>query len=187
MEPQADSRTSGFIAFASGNPALAESLDSAAERIRESAVADVITWQSLNIGGKILIGAICEAIEDRQVFIADLTVLNPNVLFELGFAIARKKRIWLILDDSQARSRPDFERFELLTTIGYRGYSNSSDIVRSFFADQPYTSLEKTIYNDIFDVPVRHPPSKLLYLKSAIETDASIRMSRRVAQARFTR
>jgi len=120
------------------------------------------------------------------LFIADVSALNPNVLFELGFAIASRKRIWLLLDGTRARTRQDFERFQLLTTVGYREYSNSNDVLRLFYSDQPYASLEKTVYGDIFDVASRHSPSKILYLKSEIETDASIRMSRRMSHARFS-
>jgi Cdc6-like AAA superfamily ATPase len=149
-------------------------------------VADLITWQGLQIGGRLLLSTICDAINQRQFFIADASALNPNVLFELGFAIARRKRIWLLLDGTQVRPRSEFERFQLLTTVGYREFRNSDDVIRLFYSDQPYASLDKTVYNDIFDVPARHPPTRILYLKSEIETDASIKMSRRISRARFS-
>ncbi len=183
---EADEVPKGFIAFASGNPALAETLETAAETISTSGVADLITWQSLEIGGRLLLTEICTAITERDLFVADVSVLNPNVLFELGFAIALRKRIWLLLDASQARARPDFDRFQLLTTVGFREFTNSQDVVRRFYADQPYTNQEKTIYRDIFDSPIRSPQSRILYLKSLVETDACIKMSRRIARARFS-
>jgi hypothetical protein len=177
---------SGFVAFASGNPALAETIETAARHIRASRVADLLTWQDLQIGGRPILTEICDAISQRSLFIAELSVVNPNVLFELGFAIARKKRIWVLLDGTHAHARLDFQRFQLLSTLGYREYTNSNEILRWFYEDQPYASLEKTVHKDIFDTPVRHPQSRLLYLKSEIETDASIRLSRRVARARFS-
>jgi hypothetical protein len=176
----------GFIAFASGNPALAETLETAADTIREAGVAELLTWQRLQVGGRVLLQEICGAITERDLFIADLTVLNPNVLFELGFAIARRKRIWVLLDSSQARARADYDRFQLLSTVGYRELTNSKDIIRRFYEDEPYATPEKTVYRDIFDSPVRSPQARLLYLKSLIETDASIKMSRRVDRARFS-
>jgi hypothetical protein len=174
------------VAFASGSAARAETIEAAAEKIRSSGIADVVSWQSLSIGGRLIINTICEAIDNAQLFIADVTLLNSNVLFEIGFAIARKKRVWFILDDSVDKARSSFERFELLTAIGYRPYRNSEDVVRWFFQDAPYDSLDKTVYRDVFDVLARHPPSSLMYLKSEIETDASIRMSRRIDQAHFS-
>ena len=146
----------------------------------------MVTWQSLQIGGRLLLSTICDAIAQRPLFIADVSALNPNVLFELGFAIASRRRIWLLIDGTRARAASEFERFQLLTTVGYREFNNSNDLLRLFYADQPYASLEKTVYNDIFDVASRHSPSKILYLKSEIETDASIRMSRKMSRARFS-
>jgi hypothetical protein len=176
----------GFIAFASGNPALAETLESAAEAIRAAGVADLITWQRMQIGGRMLLPDICEAITGRDLFIAEVSILNPNVLFELGFALALRKRIWLLLDSSLASARSGFDRFQLLTTVGFREFTNSQDVIRRFYEDQPYLTRERTVYRDIFDSPVRSPQSRLLYLKSLIETDACIKMSRRVARARFS-
>ena len=186
MEPASHGTPAGFVAFASGSPALAETLETAAQQITQSGVADLITWQSLQIGGRLLLSTICDAITQRQLFIADVSALNPNVLFEVGFAIAQRKRIWLLLDSTQMRPRSEFERFQLLTTVGYREFANSRDVLRLFLSDQPCASLEKTVYNDIFDTPGRHPPSKIIYLRSEIQTDASIRMSRRMSRARFS-
>jgi hypothetical protein len=186
MDSDVDSCSSGFIAFASGNPALAETLELFAQQVTDAGVAEIATWQELQIGGRLLLSTICEAITKRDLFIADVSTLNPNVLFEVGFAIATKKRIWLVLDGSLARSRPEFDRFQLLSTTGYREFTNSSELLRMFYTDQPYASLNKTVYNDIFDGQARHPQSKLLYLKSDIETDASILMTRRIARARFS-
>lgn len=176
----------GFVAFASGNPALAETLETATDVIRNAGVADLITWKRLQVGGRVLLQAICDAIAEREVFVADVTILNPNVLFELGFAIARGKRIWLLMDSSQIRARADYERLQLLTTIGYREFTNSNEIVNRFYQDEPHVTTAKTIYQDIFDSPVRSPQARLLYLKSTVQTDASIKMTRRVDRARFS-
>jgi predicted AAA+ superfamily ATPase len=186
MDISAGDVPTGFVAFASGIPALTETLETATQNITHSGVADLITWQSLQVGGRLLMSTICEAIVQRQLFIADVSALNPNVLFELGFAIAQRKRVWLLLDGTQVRPRSEFDRFQLLTTVGYREFRNSNDVASLFYSDQPYASLDKTVYKDIFELPARHPPSRILYLKSEIETDASIRMSRRISRARFS-
>jgi hypothetical protein len=185
VDEQPGRAISGFIAFPSRSPARIETIEAAATKIRESGVVDLKSWQSLSIGGRLIVNAICDAIEKADLFVADVTSLNPNVLFEIGFAIARKRRIWLILDNGVDKGRSSFERFQLLTTVGYRPYDNSEDIARWFFEDAPYNSLDKTVYRDVFDLPAKHPPSSLIYLKSEIQTDASIRMSRRIKQARF--
>src|ERR1035441_370917 len=99
---------SGFIAFASDNAALAETLELFASQVTSAGVAQLATWQELQIGGRLLLSTICEAITQRALFIADVSTLNPNVLFEVGFAIATKKRIWLVLDGSQSRRSEEY-------------------------------------------------------------------------------
>lgn len=116
-----------------------------------------------------------------QLFCADLTHFNPNVLFELGYAIARKKRIWLILDSSLEESRKIFEQMRILTTVGYISYCNSIDIIQGFYKDQPYSDLSNSIY-EMSIVPALGTPERetLLYLKARHNTEAAVRMSNNV-------
>jgi hypothetical protein len=159
-----DALRTGFVAYASGSPALDETVAAAVEQINASGVVEIMTWRQLKIGGQLLLDEICDSVSKADIFIADVSALNPNVLFELGFAVARRKRIWLLLDPSQANARTDFNRFQLLSTIGFREFTNSNEIVRRFFEDEPYKTPEKTVYRDLFDSPVRSPQSKILYL-----------------------
>jgi nucleoside 2-deoxyribosyltransferase len=71
---------------------------------------------------------ILEEIRDCNCFIADVTELNPNVLFELGYAIAHRKRVWLLLDVSIERAKLEFGRFQIFSTVGYNGAANSEKI-----------------------------------------------------------
>ena len=157
MAGGASAPRTGFVAYASGNPALDETVSAAVEQINTSGVAQIVTWRQLNIGGQLLLDGICDAISRADFFIADVSALNPNVLFELGFAIARRRRIWLLLDPSQANARVGFDRFQLLSTIGFREFTNSNEIVRKFYEDEPYKTPDKTVYRDLFDSPNRFP------------------------------
>jgi len=84
----------------------------------------MVSWKSTSIGGKFVILSICEMIDVKDIFICDLTYLNPNVLFELGYAIAKKKRVWIIRDSNIEASKSDYDNFKILTTLGYKPYSN---------------------------------------------------------------
>jgi len=151
------------------------------EDLQNGGVVEVIGWKSLAVGGRVVIETICEEIRSRDLFIADVTALNPNVLFELGYAIAHRKRVWLLLDPNIERAKLDFERFQLLTTIGYCPYSNSREIAEGFYREQPYEHLDQVLYNEL--VTSTAPATKrdaLLYLKAQVNTEATIRISRRV-------
>lgn len=172
-----------FVAYPSASQSRAESVELAIEEINGGGVAGIAGWKSVSITGRLIISAICDRIRESQVFIADVTGLNPNVLFELGYAIALNKRIWLLFDQNIERAKQEFNAFQLLTTLGFRPFSNSREIVEAFYKDQPYDSLDKTALNDLLGPTESRQARKpsLLHLKPNVDTDAAIRIARRVA------
>ncbi len=172
-----------FVAYPSDPPSRAESVELAIEEIKNGGVVEIAGWKSTSVGGRIIISAICEEIRKCQLFVADVTGLNPNVLFELGYAISLNKRIWLLFDTNIERAKQEFNRFQLLTTAGYTPFGNSHDITSGFYKEEPYNSLDKTMLLDLLG-PVEFRQSRrqtLLHLKPSVETDAAIRIARRVA------
>jgi hypothetical protein len=173
-----------FVAYPSSPLARAEAIETAIKNIQAGAVVDMLGWRDLSVNGRVIISAICDEIRKRDLFIADVTGLNPNVLFELGYAIALRKRVWLLLDPSIERAKVDFERFQLLTTIGYQPYSNSQAIESGFYKDQPYTNLDQDAYRDLLQSTAAvSKKDALLYLKCDVDTEASIRISQRISRA----
>jgi len=171
----------GFFAYPSRPSSIGETIKAAIEKINSGHAVRLMPWEDCRTGGKIIIQEICREIDNSNLFCADLTGLNPNVMFELGYAIAKNKRIWLIFDTTISESRKKFEQLQILTTVGYEKYCNSKDIESAFYRDQPFLDLERTIYNDSIE-PSLEPGEEatLLYLKSRYDTDASRSISKRV-------
>jgi hypothetical protein len=170
----------GFFAYASSPHSIPATIKDAIESINKSQQATLVSWETLEIGGKYIIREICDSIDDSDFFCADITTINPNVMFELGFAIGRDKRIWLIRDDSYVDSKSEFDQLRLLTTIGYRPYTNAEQIIKGFFSDKPHSTLESTIFRESIE-PLLGPSKQqesLLYLKSRHDTEGSVRVSR---------
>src|SRR5438270_2944221 len=132
------STPSGFFAYASAPPSIPPTISAAIESINKAQSSSIISWEELSVGGKYIISEICDAIDDADYFCADITTINPNVMFELGFAIARDKRIWLVRDQSYSDPKKEFEQLRLLTTIGYSPYVNSEQLIRAFYKERPY-------------------------------------------------
>lgn len=170
----------GFFAYASAPPSIPEIVKAAVASINKIQVARITPWESLQIGGKYVISEICSAIDDSDFFCADVTTINANVLFELGFAIARNKRIWLIRDDSYSDSKKEFDQLRMLTTVGYSPYVNVDQIIKGFFQDKPHTTIDQTIFK--LSIEESLGPKDLnpavVYLKSRIDTEASVRVTR---------
>ena len=168
-----------FFAYSSTQPTLGEPIQTAVHELNGAKQVNIKTWEECNIGGKFVIDTICDAIDEASLFLADLTGLNANVMFELGYAIARKKRIWLILDESYEDGKKMFDQLKVLTTIGYVPCCNSEDIVSGFYDNNPITDINNTIYHTAIEPNLRPGGyQRIFYLKSQHENQAAMRMSR---------
>ncbi|MDE3136774.1 MAG: hypothetical protein KGL59_09380 [Acidobacteriota bacterium] len=185
IEPSGENVPRIFFAYPSQPPTLAETLLAAVRQIGKSSGFSVHGWKDCRIGGKVIMREICDQIGKADLVCADVTGVNFNVMFELGFAIARDKRVWLTLNDTLEGARENFDRLGLLTTIGWRRSCNSEEVITSFFRDAPFRDLESTLFEQAIrpNLPQARP-SSLLYLKSLYETDAGIQITRRVEEFR---
>ena len=164
-----------FFAYPSRTPTLKEAIHGAVPELNEKGQVNIRTWEQCNIGGKFVIDTICNAIDEAELFLADLTGLNANVMFELGYAIACGKRIWLILDDTYTKEKDMFEQLKILTTVGYVSCCNSQNIVSGFYKDKPFADIENTIFRAPIEPNLK--PYSILYLKSQHENQAALYMS----------
>ena len=170
----------GFFAYSSAPRSIPDTIAAAIQGINRSQAAAIRSWEDLRVSGKFIISEICDAIDECDFFCADVTGINPNVMFELGYAIATGKRIWLIRDDSYAETKKEFEQLRLLTTVGFSKYLNSEQIIKSFFCEAPHASVEPTIFQRSVE-PMLSPDSgapSILYLKSRYDTEASVQVTR---------
>lgn len=166
--------TTAFFAYGSETPACGEAIEAAIREINNSSHPVKITsWKELSIGGNFLISKILRSIEENEIFCCDITNLNENVLFELGFAIGRKKPIWIIQDITISASYQRFKEFILLNNIGYINYTTTKDIVQAFTHQRQYL-VKKPLIDDIpIDVNGMEKPYLLVYLKSQIDTNSN--------------
>jgi hypothetical protein len=170
----------GFFAYASAPPGISVTISAAIQGINRTNQAAIQSWEQLKVNGKWIISEICEAIQQCEFFCADVSGVNPNVMFEIGYAIAANKRIWLVRDDSYIESKKEFEQLRLLTTIGFSRYLNSEQIIKSFFAEQPHLSQDETVFKQSIEglLSPTVGRSSILYLKSKYDTNASVAVTR---------
>jgi hypothetical protein len=172
-------RIKGFVAYPSGPENLVEAIEDAVSKINGGDTVELQPWVSFSQSGRIIMRNVCQAIDKTKLFVCDLTYLNRNVLFELGYAIARNRRIWVLVNEGIARATSDYRAFRVVTTITYTSYANTHEIVDAFYRERPYERLEDTLFKDLRDIPGdRRIPPSLLYLKSPINTNESICLTR---------
>jgi len=177
------SPVSAFFAYPA-KPETAEVIGNCIQKINEGGVASITGWEACRVGGKLIIDRICHEIDAAALFCADLTELNHNVMFELGYAIARGKRIWLTIDDTIGTTKSDFQKLQILTTVGYQAYQNSHQLVDAFFSDQPWSDLNATVFSQVIrpQLPTAQT-STILYLKSRHQTEPSTLITKEMAAA----
>ena len=167
-----------FFAYPSSRPTLGESIRKAVRELNAGGEVKIQTWEECKTGGKFIIDIICNTIDEAELFFADLTGFNANVMFELGYAIARDKRIWLIIDMSYPKVKKMFDQLKVLSTVGYASCSNSKNIVSGFDKDKPFADTENTIFRTAIDPNLKPGGYRsILHLKSKHEDEAAMCVS----------
>ncbi len=169
-----------FLGYSSRPELARETLHRASNLISQAGI-NATSWEDLVIGGQIIISSVLSAIDGSDVSIFDISTLSPNVLYELGYAIGRAKRIWLLIDKTDAEAVARWTRFRLLSGIGYRGWSSSEDIRNTYLTDQPHLA-ESTIYDQLIEPTLTDEPrgAAIFYMPMGHDTDASIVIDRRL-------
>lgn len=163
------SNLKAFYAYSSHKPDLLEDIRDAVRIISKSQSIAITTWEDLAIGGKHIINGILESIDKCDLFICDLTYLNFNVLYELGYAISKEKKIWITLNNTHSNAIANYKSFKAITTIGYASYGNPQELADKFFSELPHENSKtidiKTTQTDF--------TKNLIYLKCDAGTSAS--------------
>lgn len=164
-----------FIAYPSSNREIVETITKAAEKTSPRAFR---TWQQEEIPGAFLSPNILESIRESRSLIADVTHLNFNVMFEMGFAIGLNKPVTPTIYLPLRASRHDFDQLGIIDTLTYKEYANSDDLLEIFKQDHKAQALKTGA------TPLNHS-SPVYVLEPKTKTDAAIRITARLKKARL--
>jgi hypothetical protein len=121
--------TDGFAVYASDPAFIADTIETAVRRVQQQQPSQRwLTWRDLNIPGQIIFCKICKALRSTRRVVADVTTLNANVLFEVGYAIGLGVGVQPIRDRNYVRDEKMFEELGMLDTFGYTTFENSEDL-----------------------------------------------------------
>ena len=167
-----------FFGYSASPEVLRETIYAAAsESTSIPDVASSVSWEDLKVDGRLIINEVESAIQQSTIGIFELTTLSPNVLYELGYAVAQEKRIVPLLDEQDKDAQRKWRDFSLLSTTGWTGYRNG-DHLKARIAEvvsAPPVSLWDDLLKGL-EVPV--DDTRILYIPSLKEDDASRRVSR---------
>ena len=172
-------RANVFYAYPSNPPAIGETIEQANKRLAQNseikkARVRFSTWTDSVVSGKHLWRDIEDRIKRSQVFACDLTYPNPNVSFELGFAIGKFKRIFLSVDEGIEQGPSNFKRYYFdLAPLGYAKYRNREELEAAVLNERPWIDLDKTLLPSFYRRPLARPElPTILYIKPPLPTNA---------------
>lgn len=167
-----------FFGYANTPELVRETISAAAASITKTDLVESRSWEQLSVVGRLVVDQVFEAIDESALAAFDISTLSENVLFELGYAIARGKRVWLLIDKTDREAVNRWRQFRLLSTIGYQGWANSDDIRDAFIQHQPHLA-DNTIYDDLIESSLTPQiEGSLFYYPSLHPTEASKRIGR---------
>jgi nucleoside 2-deoxyribosyltransferase len=159
-----------FFVYPSRPEPIAATVEAAAVKLERSEPTwSCITWKQLPVAGRSIFCEICKAIRRSVTVVADVTTLNFNLLFEIGFIIGLGVPVIPIRDTSYQADRRAFEELGLLDTLGYVDFTNSEELQDALVSRVPGYPLAKVPSHEFRDAP-------LYVLKGPIETEGAIHM-----------
>lgn len=158
-----------FVAYPSRDQALLKTLrDGISKANAKNQAIRFEPWEFNDIPGIPLISPILERISESNFVVADITYLNMNVVYEIGFAIGNKKRVFLIRNKAIDGDKEIARRVGIFDTLGYFEYENEISLTNRLTSNIDNTPLEfqSTIDNKapvyIIEPPVKSEPSTLM-------------------------
>lgn len=123
------SPASFFFAYPGTPRAIGDSIETAITGLKSHKPKQAFkSWRGLDIGGNEISAEVLDSIAIADVLVADITHLNCNVLFEIGFAIAKQKRAYLVRN-SAVEADSLHASLGITDTLGYVEYANSRELI----------------------------------------------------------
>lgn len=170
-------KATGFYAYPDNYLLVGPTIEGAVAEFNDRAAdTNVTTWKEMHVAGRFIANEVLARISESDFFIADVSYLNFNVTFEVGYAIGRGKPILLTRMEAVGASKVDIDEVGIFDTIGYSKYNNQSDI-KQLLVERPTALL-----------PIAVPQNKrapVYLIESKFQTDHITRLVSRIKKARL--
>ena len=72
-------------------------------------------------------------IDHRQYFLADVSTLNPNVAYEMGYAIGRRRKLRFVLNED-LKDENERNNIGIFDVLGYHAYKTQDDLLEFLYS-----------------------------------------------------
>jgi len=167
-----------FVAYPSKPRELANTITDAVDSANSRAGEDRFhAWEHSDIGGKPLAPEILTGIERAPSLIADISRLNFNVSYEIGYAIGVRKPLFLVRNASLASDDEFALSVGIFDTLGHVEYASAEDLAALLLKPRSQVPLKTEA-----EVNIKAP---VYVLEAPVRTAAIVRIAARVKKARL--
>jgi hypothetical protein len=168
----------GFVSYASSPDLVGHTIEGALEIYAARQGRDrFASWRENDIAGHFIVDPILDNIAASQCLVADISTLNFNVAYEIGYTIGRGKRAVLVKNKAVATDETELRRVGIFDTLGFLTYENADELYRVLASLNEFTPL-KTATAPSLGAPV-------YILQLPFNIDAQTRIVARVKKARL--
>lgn len=168
-----------FFAYPTDPDLVAATIESAIANVQQRIGEQTLQgWRESDIAGHFLAEQILARIAARSVLIADITQLNFNVAYEIGFALGRGKRVVLTRHRGVEARAPLVADVGIFDTLGYIEYENVGELERII---RNITDTAPSLRNAYS----LNPAAPVYLIDALFRTDSVIRIVSRVKKARL--
>ena len=147
--------TNVFVAYASGNDYQSNLIEEAC-KAASTATRSVTAWSQQDTSGAPIAQSVESWIEKADAFIADISIVNENVTYELGYAIGLRKPTRLIRSTHTA-FKP-VKEVGLLDTLGHDSYDFQASLQNAISKKDETTSWAEVAKNKDQPLFLLQPP-----------------------------
>jgi hypothetical protein len=169
----------GLVAYPSKPKEIGTMIKAGIEAFQEqTGRSQLKSWEENEIAGYFIDTPILTNIDEGNILVADITRLNFNVAYEVGYCIGKKKRVFLIRNEALINDKNLVGEVGIFDTLGFSPYNNSAELVKLLRSISDISPLNVEEY----EINTRTPVYILLPGK---KTDTEIRVVSRVKKARL--
>lgn len=169
--------TTSFVAYPSDPPEVGDTIRAALRILEVERPQHTFNgWEENDIAGRFISSPILDHIFAADLLTADITRLNFNVTYEIGFAIGTGRRIALVKHGALVGDDELIRKVGIFDTLGYVTYTTARSLVSVLTDVKDFGSLLSNGTADVAKSPV-------YVVLPKIKTDAETQLISRIKKA----
>ncbi|HCH3750669.1 P-loop ATPase, Sll1717 family [Vibrio parahaemolyticus] len=167
----------GFFAYAASPSDIGNTIEAAIEKANRTSGLKVDSWKAMDVVGHFISEQVTSKIDNCDFLLADISVLNFNVTYEVGYAIGKGKRVFITKNSSIKDSAITIRELGIYDTIGFHEYENSDQLCH-YISAAPSSDAIKISQK----INTRSP---VYLLEGQYKTDWASRIVSRIKKAKY--